>query len=75
VPHPEATPPTQDAATATAQATAWPTSAEPSDEDLAALPEHPVGTLAIVLTYAALFVVGWLALWLGLFSSRGLPSG
>lgn len=43
------------------------------DEALAALPEHPRGTLAIVLLYAALFVVGWIALFL-LFLGRGAPT-
>ena len=36
---------------------------------------HPRGTLAIVLIYAALFAVGWLGLYLGLFAPRGLPGG
>lgn len=40
---------------------------------LAALPPHPRGTLAILLIYAALFVVGWIAMFL-LFLGRGAPT-
>ncbi len=32
---------------------------------------HPRGTLAIVLIYAALFVLGWLALYYAEFLPRG----
>ncbi len=32
---------------------------------------HPRGTLAIVLIYAALFVLGWLVLYYGEFRLRG----
>ncbi len=41
------------------------------DEELLALPAHPVGTLAIVLVFGALFALGWLALYFGLFLPRG----
>jgi uncharacterized membrane protein YgdD (TMEM256/DUF423 family) len=34
-------------------------------------PEHPRGTLAIVLIYGVLFVLGWLALLVGAFLPRG----
>jgi hypothetical protein len=34
-------------------------------------PEPPRGTLAIVCIYAALFVVGWLLIFLGVFVRRG----
>ncbi len=34
---------------------------------------HPRGTLAIVLIYAALFVAGWLLLYLVEFLPRGAP--
>lgn len=34
--------------------------------------EHPKGTLAIVLIYAALFVLGWIALYFGEFLPRGI---
>ena len=36
-------------------------------------PEHPKGTLAIVIAYAALFAVGWLVLYLLEFLPRGAP--
>ena len=32
---------------------------------------HPKGTLAIVLIYAALFVLAWLVLYYGAFLPRG----
>jgi hypothetical protein len=35
--------------------------------------EHPKGTLAIVIGYAALFAVGWLVLYLLEFLPRGAP--
>ena len=35
------------------------------------LPEHPKGTLAIVLVYGALFAIGWLWLYFGVFLPRG----
>lgn len=44
------------------------------EQDLQDLPEHPVGTLAIVLIFAALFALGWLALYFGIFVPRGTPS-
>jgi hypothetical protein len=34
-------------------------------------PRHPVGTLAIVVIYAALFVGGWVAMYLLVFLTRG----
>jgi hypothetical protein len=34
-------------------------------------PEHPRGTLAIVLIYALLFALGWLLLYYGEFLPRG----
>jgi hypothetical protein len=42
-----------------------PSSPESSDSP------HPTGTLAIVVIYAALFVGGWLAMYLLVFLSRG----
>jgi hypothetical protein len=33
--------------------------------------QHPTGTLAIVIVYAALFVGGWVAMYLLVFLSRG----
>ena len=46
------------------------------DEDtaLSELPEHPTGTLVIVLIYAGLFVLGWLGIYLFLFVARGTPT-
>lgn len=35
--------------------------------------EHPRGTLAIVLIYAALFALGWLILYFAEFLPRGAP--
>ncbi len=34
---------------------------------------HPRGTLAVVLIYAALFALGWAALYVGTFLGRGAP--
>jgi amino acid transporter len=34
-------------------------------------PDHPRGTLAILLIYGVLFVLGWLALFFGAFLPRG----
>jgi hypothetical protein len=42
-----------------------PSSSEPSHG------HHPTGTLAIVIIYAALFVGGWVAMYLFVFLSRG----
>jgi len=39
------------------------------------LPDHPIGTLAIVLIYAVLFVGGWAWLYFGEFLGRGAPIG
>lgn len=44
------------------------------EQDLTRLPAHPVGTLAIVLIFAAMFALGWLALYFGVFVPRGTPS-
>ena len=38
------------------------------------LPEHPVGTLAIVLIYAALFATAWAWIYFGEFLGRGAPT-
>lgn len=46
---------------------------EGSEELPEAAMEHPKGTLAIVLIYAALFVLGWIALYFGEFIPRGAP--
>ncbi len=45
----------------------------PDDEErrLEGLPEHPVGTLAVVLIFGVLFAVGWLVLYYGVFLPRG----
>lgn len=37
------------------------------------LEQHPRGTLAIVLIFAALFTVGWFAFYLFGFMERGAP--
>jgi hypothetical protein len=34
---------------------------------------HPRGTLAIVIVYGALFVLGWLGMYLGRFLAHGAP--
>ena len=34
---------------------------------------HPRGTLAIVIIFGALFMLGWLAMYLFLFLQRGAP--
>jgi hypothetical protein len=34
---------------------------------------HPRGTLAIVIVFGALFVLGWLAMYVFLFLQRGAP--
>ena len=47
---------------------------ERDDPRLAELPEHPRGTLVIVLIYGALFVLGWLAVYVFLFIARGAPT-
>ncbi|HVS14118.1 MAG TPA: hypothetical protein VMV46_09350 [Thermoanaerobaculia bacterium] len=44
-------------------------------DPLAELPAHPQGTLAILLIYAALWVVGWGLLFGWLFLGRGAPTG
>jgi hypothetical protein len=33
--------------------------------------EHPRGTLAIIALYAALFVAGWFAIYIGIYLARG----
>jgi hypothetical protein len=35
------------------------------------LPEHPTGTLVLVLVYGAVFALGWLAFYFCLFLARG----
>jgi hypothetical protein len=35
------------------------------------IPSHPVGTLVIVGLYGALFLVGWLAIYLWVYIARG----
>jgi Cytochrome c oxidase subunit IIa family len=35
--------------------------------------EHPRGTLAIVIVFGLLFVVGWVAVYVFLFLQRGAP--
>ena len=35
--------------------------------------EHPRGTLAIVLVFGLLFVLGWVATYVFLFLERGAP--
>ncbi len=44
-------------------------------QDSAETPEfgHPRGTLAIVAIFGALFLLGWLAMYMGLFLKRGAP--
>lgn len=46
----------------------------PDDPELEGLPEHPKGTLAIVLIYAGLFALGWFAFYIFLFLGRGAPT-
>ena len=48
-----------------------PQSLEDEDRRLEELPEHPVGTLAIVLIFGLLFALGWLVLYYGVFLPRG----
>jgi len=43
----------------------------PSDDDASALPEHPKGTIAILLIYAGFFAVGWAAFYVFIFLGRG----
>jgi hypothetical protein len=35
--------------------------------------EHPRGTLAVVAIFAALFALGWFAMYLSMFMARGTP--
>jgi hypothetical protein len=37
----------------------------------AAMPKHPVGTLALLAVYGAVFALGWLALFLFVYGPRG----
>ncbi len=46
--------------------------AKAGDVDLEAI-GHPKGTLAIVVIYALLFALGWIALYYSEFLSRGTP--
>ena len=43
------------------------------ERELEDLPEHPKGTLCVLVIYGALFVVGWLAIFF-LFMARGFPT-
>jgi hypothetical protein len=45
----------------------------PPDDDVTALVGHPRGTLAIVLMFAALFALGWFAMFFYQFMGRGAP--
>lgn len=36
---------------------------------------HPKGTLAVLLIYMLLFILGWAALYFGEFLPRGTPDG
>jgi hypothetical protein len=55
--------------------------AESSEREVSASPEgeglenlgHPRGTLAIVIIYAILFALGWVALYVFEFLPRGAP--
>jgi hypothetical protein len=44
-----------------------------SEEDVLQNLGHPRGTLAVVLIFGALFLGGWLAMYLFLFLKRGVP--
>jgi uncharacterized RDD family membrane protein YckC len=46
---------------------------ETEDPELAEI-GHPKGTLAVVLVYALLFALGWLALYFLVFIDRGAPT-
>jgi hypothetical protein len=46
---------------------------DPDGDDLDALIGHPRGTLAIVVVFGALFLAGWLAMFLLRFVERGVP--
>ena len=48
-------------------------SLEENDADVLDLPDHPKGTLAVMLVYALLFIVGWIGLYLFVFVGRGTP--
>lgn len=41
---------------------------------ISALPDHPIGTLAIVLIFGLLFAVFWAWVYFGEFLGRGAPS-
>ena len=45
-----------------------------SPEDVGNLPDHPKGTLAVMLIYATLFALGWAFLYFFVFIGRGAPS-
>jgi len=49
------------------------TSPEPPDEKQVEEFGHPRGTLAIVFIFGALFLLGWLAMYVGIFLKRGAP--
>jgi hypothetical protein len=44
-----------------------------SDPDVPEDLGHPRGTLAIVLIFGALFLLGWLAMYVFMFLERGAP--
>jgi hypothetical protein len=46
---------------------------EPDGEDLLKGLGHPRGTLAIVLIFGTLFLLGWLAMYVFMFLGRGAP--
>jgi hypothetical protein len=48
-------------------------SEQPRIEDRQQYIGHPRGTLAIVIVFGALFMLGWLAMYLFLFLQRGAP--
>jgi hypothetical protein len=45
----------------------------PNGEDVLKDLGHPRGTLAIVLIFGALFLLGWLAMYVFMFLERGAP--
>jgi len=51
-----------------------PSGVPPAEDRPGALPEHPKGTLVILLIYGALFAVFWAWIYFGEFLSRGAPT-
>jgi hypothetical protein len=47
----------------------------PAEASTVELPPHPKGTLALVLIYGALFLIGWAWVYFGEFLARGAPTG